>query len=183
MTQLNLGAGPHRAPAPWVNVDRVYVEGRIEPDLILPSGSPADLVDHFEAGTVTHVYLGHVLEHVAWDGVPRFLSELAGLLSVDGEVCVVGPDVNRAIAGAAVGIYPWSLVDACLEGPDPQIDGDDFSHDGARHQWNCTEERVVGALQAAGFRYVTRWRPGRLPRVWPIVSRVDWQMAVTAVKP
>lgn len=176
--RLNLGCGPHRARAPWINVDRVYVPGDIEPDLILPSGRPADLLEHFERGTVTHVYMGHVLEHVRWEDCAEFLAELFPLLTDDGQVCVVGPDVQSAIEGFKSGIYPWSLVSACLEGSAPQIDGLDVWHDGARHQWNCTEERVVNALTVAGFASVEPMRPRDLGGEWPLVSPVDWQCAV-----
>ena len=182
--KLNLGCGPHKARAPWVNVDRVYIAGEIEPDIVLPSGWPADLswTGKVPAGSVSHCYLGHVLEHVPWDDVPRFLRSVLTLLEPGGQICVVGPDVMRAIDGYRNQTVTRSIVVACLEGPNPQIDNLESAHDGARHQWNCTEERVMFALSDAGFVELEACRPRELDGVWPLVAPPDWQCAVTGVK-
>lgn len=183
MVKVNIGCGPHRARKPWINVDRVYLPGEIEPDVVNPSGWPLGLLDHVEQHSVTHVYMGHVLEHVPWDDVPTFLAGLHDLLAPDGQICVVGPDVYRAIKGYREGTVAWSLVVACLEGPNPQIDSLESAHDGARHQWNATEERVMQAVTAAGFVEVEAVEPRMLDGVWPLVSPVGWQCAVTARTP
>lgn len=182
--KVNIGCGPHRARAPWVNVDRVYLPGRIEPDMVNKSGLPADLApDPIPYGSATHVYLGHVLEHVRWETVPDFLRSVRTLTESGGLVAVVGPDVQKVIAGHKEGRYPWSLVSACLEGSNAQIDDIEATHDGARHQWNCTEERVVEAFGLAGFVDIEPFKPRELSGEWPLVSPADWQCAVVAVAP
>lgn len=183
--KVNIGCGPHRARSPWINVDRVYLPGDIEPDIVNESGWPADLIGngHIPERSVSHVYLGHVLEHVPWDDVPTFLRSLLPMMADNGQVCVVGPDVMRAIDGYKAGTVARSLVIACLEGPNPQIDDLASVHDGARHQWNSTEERVMQALTGAGFEFVEACRPRDLDAVWPLVAPPDWQCAVTGKVP
>jgi hypothetical protein len=185
MIRLNVGCGPHRARSPWVNVDRVHIGGEIEPDIVNPSGLPADLIRNglVERASCTHIYMGHLLEHVPWDETPEFLESLFPLLAPGGEICVVCPDVHRVVEGYKDGRYPWSLVVAAMEGPNPQIDNLESAHDGARHQWNATEERVRQAVEAAGFADVQAVRPRMLDGVWPLVSPVDWQCAVTGRLP
>lgn len=179
-TWLNIGCGPFRAPAPWLNVDVVHIPGQIEPDILADSWNPGTLP--FKLGTVERIYLGHVLEHVRWDRVNWFLSQCRGLLAPGGEIAVVGPDINRMIQRWHEGLEPWGQVLAVLE-DDVHQQQTPAEWDGARHQWNAYEGRVVRALGAAGFTEV-RGVPvddNALGR-WPVVSFAPHQCAVLARK-
>ena len=172
--KLNLGCGPHYANG-WVNVDRVHEpELHITPDVVNPTGRPCLL----EVEDVTHIYLGHVLEHVAWGDVPGFLSECGDLLNTGGECLVVGPDVWNTLRMWKTGKVPDSLVAAVIENDDTfMIEG--ASWDGSRHQWNAERGRVAKAMRAAGFVDVHEFEQmSDVPSGWPIVSRVEWQSAV-----
>jgi hypothetical protein len=59
----------------------------------------------------------------------------------------------------------------------------------ARHHWNCTEARMVMALDAAGFTDV---RAVQVPGIeldaligegWPVVGPAGWQCAAIAAAP
>ena len=178
--RLNLGCGPHYATG-WVNVDRVYDEtANIRPDIVNPTGRPLLL----EVENVERIYLGHVLEHVRWEDVPSFLGECLALLEPGGQIMVVGPDIWNTLRMWRNGSVSDELVDAVLEGPDPQVEGVRVGWDGARHQWNAEQARVVYGLEAAGFQDVTAWASmAQVPDGWPIVARAEWQSAVSAVAP
>ena len=177
--RLNLGCGPHRAPAPWLNLDCVETDD-IRPDIIVDHEWP---LKGWADGSVHEIYLGHVLEHVPWDDLGRFLGEVRRVLAPDGRIAVVGPDVHRAIERFRQGGEPWSIVRACLEDGNPSPGLGPDPRPGGRHQWNCYEERVVKLLRAGGFSDVT---PVPLPdgkaqlAGFPVVSFVGWQMAVIA---
>lgn len=179
MTHLNIGSGPHNAPAPWINVD-VVENDHIHPDIVVDPDRP---LKQWKAKTVDAVYLGHVLEHIPWPTLPGFLAEVRRVLKPDAPVCVVGPDVHRAIERYKKGSEPWHIVAACLEegtispgmGPDPWP--------GARHWWNCHEARVIQALECAGFNDVLGVHLDATTLAgWPCVSYAPWQLAVTATK-
>lgn len=175
--KVNIGCGPHYANG-WVNVDRVYTDD-IRPDVVNPTGRPSLL----EVEDVKAIYLGHVLEHVRWEEVPAFLSECRDLLNPGGQIMVVGPDVWNTLRMWKRGEVGDDLMIAVLEGAHPQIDGLDVGHDGARHQWNATQARVVQSLELAGFDDITAYESMRdVPHSWPVVARPEWQSAVSAVK-
>lgn len=187
MTWVNVGCGPHRAPSPWVNVDCHEGDG-ITPDIV---ADPADPLAGWADGTVERVYLGHVLEHVPWPDVPGFLDRARRALAPGGLVCAVGPDVHRVITRWRDGLDPegWDLVVSALEGPwDRDYSGSgcdlierEASWPGARHWWNCEEQRMVQAFEQAGFAEVRAVAidPAALAG-WPVVSFTQWQCAVTA---
>lgn len=177
---LNIGCGPFRAPEPWVNVDVVRIPGQIEPDLVADSWDPGSLP--VKLGSVKRIYLGHVLEHVRWDRVHYFLWRCLGLLAPGGEIAVVGPDTNRMLQRWRDGLEPWGQVLAVLE-DDVHAQQAPAEWDGARHQWNAYEARVVRALTAAGFVDVTAVpvTEEALAR-WPVASHAPHQCAVIARK-
>jgi hypothetical protein len=175
---LNVGCGQHYAPG-WHNVDVVCrPELGITPDQVVPARVRLDEV--FPAGGFDRVFLGHVLEHVPWGWVPEFLAGVTRVLAPGGEVLVVGPDCFRVIERWRDGLEPWWLVVQCLEGDSSKPGlGDESVWDGARHHWNAHEQRVVDALETAGFVGVTGVPLGsELLNGWPVVLRVEWQCAV-----
>lgn len=180
-SHLNIGCGPHRAPAPWWNLDVIHAP-ELDPPIVPDQVVTESLVVTFGAESVERIYLGHVIEHVAWDRLPDFLRDVYDVLAPGGEVMVVGPDVLRAIIRHQAGVEPMSLVLSTLE--DATFPADGWEWDGARHQWNAHEARVVGALSRfGGFETVepVGMESHRLD-AWPVVSRVKWQCAVWARK-
>jgi len=176
---VNIGCGKHYAEG-WVNVDRVYDAGiGITPDVVNPTGRPILL----PYDNVDRVYLGHVLEHVRWEHVASFLAECLGLLRPGGECLIVGPDVNMVLHWWKHDLCDWKLVEAAMEGDHPQVEDTQELWDGARHQWNSTQRRIVTAMQEAGFDTVTAYDTmADVPDSWPSVSRAEWQTAVIGVR-
>lgn len=176
MMKLNWGCGPHRAPAPWHNIDVVRL-GDIQPDEVVEARLPLP----FEEGSCERIYLGHMLEHWPWGGVKALLEEARRLLAPEGELMVVGPDVYRTLRlwQKRHAQAPWEQVVAALEGMGSyQPDGD--SWDQARHHWNCHEERVVAALESAGFAAEPVEVGADTLAGWPVVSFTPTQCAVRA---
>lgn len=170
---INVGCGPHLADRPWINVDLLGAE--VPADIY---AVPGDRLP-FDDGCAAAVYAGHVLEHVPWDDVGGWLADVARVLAPGGRLCVVGPDVFRAIRAWHEGAEPWELVESVLEHDRPQEDLGAWA--GARHSWNCTEARVAAALRAAGFVHIQALPiDGHELDGWPIVSRSPWQCAVVA---
>lgn len=181
MVWLNIGCGPHRAPAPWVNTDVVRLSGHIEPDLVVDDPWILPLADQ----PIERLYMGHLLEHLPWNRVHGFLEHCRTRLVSGGQLCVVGPDVRRTLELWKAGAAPDFLVEAVLEDDtsNPDTPG---TWEGARHQWNCYESRVVQALTHVGFVAVTprdMATPAPPLTDWPVVAYTSWQFAVTAVAP
>lgn len=126
------------------------------------------------------VYCGHVLEHMAWSAVPEFLRQLRQLCAADAELMVVGPDVWRVLEGWKQGIYDDTLVQQTIEDHEHYQDAD-AEWTEARHHWNCYAKRVADVLSEAGWVDV-EVLPGMssVEIDWPVVSRVEWQCAVSA---
>lgn len=185
--KLNVGCGPHYAPG-WINLD-VHRGDGVEPDdLITPfrrefSNGVGRWLP-FDDGTIDQVYLGHVLEHVPWDDVVALLQSVKRVLSEDGTVCVVGPDTRRALElwAAGSGHVPREILDACLEDDSAFMvsDGKVAGWPGARHQWNCYEDRVAAALRHAGFSVVHLEPTDPDLDDYPVVSRAPWQFFLLA---
>jgi predicted SAM-dependent methyltransferase len=180
---LNIGCGPFRAPEPWLNTDVVRVDGVIEPDLLLPSPWPGATKPHVGAANVARLYLGHVLEHVRWEMIPQFMSELRELLMPGAEVLVVGPDVYRSVELHVSGQVSVSDLVSTFE-DDRHYQHAEIEWEGARHSWNCYEARLIRLLSAAGFVDVEPLavEPGALES-WPVVSFTQTQCAVLAREP
>lgn len=184
--KLNVGAGPHLAPAPWINVDlHVDETAGITPDVL------ANLVDGlpFDDGTVTRLYAGHCVEHISIlpraDGEIPFdlaMREIKRLLAPDGVAAFVCPDVYRAVNWYREGRAPFSLVDACLEGPDDGIDPTS-AWDGCFHSWNCHEARLEAWVRRTfPEAHAINLTDTRL-HDFPLVSDVGWQCAVLVPVP
>lgn len=165
--KLNIGCGPFH-PAGWLNID---VEPGMEPDVV------ASVLDIPYAGnTVTHVYLGHVLEHLPFSLVPTALEEVRRVLIPGGLLCVVGPDVRRAWKGYKDGAFDEDVVHGVIMGEGCGGHATDV------HLWTC-EEAIVKSLVADEFIAIQTPGVTALDPMWPIASRVQWQFAITARKP
>lgn len=154
---LNVGCGQHYAHG-WTNID-LHDNGP-HPDVI------ASILDlPFADSTVTRIYCGHVLEHITLDDLPRALAELRRVLTPDGELLVVGPDINLTA------IHEPALLDCVRDG------GNRWAGDA--HEWPPTGEMTQFFLADAGFD--ARVFPvADVPEDWPIVARAPWQFAIHA---
>lgn len=174
---LNIGSGTHNAPSPWHNIDTVRrvdvppVEV-IDPDQIIDPDAPLP----FDDDTCDRVLMSHVLEHIPWEHVPAFLTDVRRVTSA--ELLVVGPDVYRTIDAYRNGTEPWSIVQAVLEHKNYPDDMADWP--GAPHHWNCHEARVLEALDRTGWKAQPVLDERTLAE-WPLVGwNPRWQFAVHA---
>lgn len=175
--QINIGCGPFRAPKPWVNVDVVKIPGSIEPDIVVPSIWP----ETWDLSGFTKVYMGHVLEHVQWEVVPKFLQQVLDKCEVGAEIAIVGPDIRKFAAKWKHDKLSWEDVMGALENHTSfQPAG---TWDGARHQWNCYEQRLFDVATVAGIGGVTTVpvTASGLPG-WPVTSYIDTQCGVLGMK-
>ena len=159
--RLNVGCGQYPVPG-WVNIDLppAIEHYRLPSDVV--AGSVLDLP--FPDDSFLQVYCGHVLEHVSHEDHPRACAELQRVMVDGAELCVVGPDIDRAVARNA-----WGAVSDIrnMDGPWP----------GAGHAWLPTEAEQVSLLADGGF-VVRPLRVADVPTEWPVVSRVGWQFAL-----
>ena len=177
---LNVGCGTHLAPSPWWNID-VVSNDNTHPDEVVARGPLP-----YPNGSCGRILLSHLMEHVPW-GPPLLaaLRDYRRVLSSTGQLLAIGPDVERTLDLFEANAVGRDLVEAVMEHARIRADLDgDWPE--ARHHWNCTEARMVMALDAAGFDTVAMPVPG--PRLdslreegWGVVSPANWQAAVLAV--
>ena len=174
---INVGCGPFRAPYPWVNIDVIHIDNHIEPDVVVHSMWP----EFWDMAGFTKVYLGHVLEHIQWERVPDFMHQLLDKCEVGAEICVVGPDILKFLSLWKDDQMEWSDVAGAIEHHlSFQSAG---TWDGARHQWNCYEERLLEVLTFSGLEYAhpVPVVEGQL-KDWPVTSFVNTQCCVIGTK-
>jgi len=132
-------------------------------------------------GTADRLYLGHVLEHIAWDKTLELLAEMRVYLCEPGaELMIVGPDMDRILNGWKRDKYDNDLVESTIELDVHYQEGDHPDPEAARHQWNCTESRLIRALNDTGWFHVEAVSLEVANVDWPLVATNDWQCAVQA---
>jgi SAM-dependent methyltransferase len=162
--RLNIGSWAFPAPPPWINVDRHDFRG------VHVLANVAERLP-FDDGSAERIYVGHVLEHLAYDTeLPAALAEIRRVLHPDGGIMVVGPDLERAkrwFPAEVTNIWPGQAA-----------------HDGlgGAHLWPSTVPDTTRALREAGF-YVEETPISQVPSTWPVVSRIGWQFALRAWHP
>lgn len=155
--KLTLGSGPHYAES-WVNFDLYAEHADVRGDLFaLP----------FPDATFTHVYAGHVLEHLPYDRLTEALTEARRVLVSDGRFVAVGPCIELAVQTA----QPHWLLDAIIR---------HGVGDGSGHVWTPTAPLTLAAVRAVFptaelVPVATITRPE-----WPNPSTAGWQCAVAA---
>ncbi len=167
MTDLNAGSGVHYIEH-WLNLD---IDPQHKTDIV------ADLAEMpFADGTMNRVFATHVLEHLEYrNKLPAVLAEIHRVLEDDGELCVVGPDIERAVLLGEQSrllqmIVAWSAE--FYAGAIP-----DLKRPPEGHAWTSTALLTELALEAAGFT----WIPynGHLHKIaglgWPLESFAAWQ--------
>ncbi len=158
---LNLGCGVHKAKPPWVNVDAYP---GVHPDVV------AD-VRALPWETATRVYAGHLLEHLELTDVPVALAEIRRVLVPGGQLCIVGPDYDRAATGGATGI----LLDVIRAGSVNPDNPDDS------HRWTATETNTLQLVRDV-FPDAVPVPIAELGAPWP-ASNTWWQFAILATEP
>ena len=159
MIDLNAGCGAHH-PDGWVNAD---VSGECAPDI------HCDLATlPFGGGTVGRIFASHVLEHIEYHvQLPAVLAELRRVLADDGEFCVVGPDIERAVLLGE----PSAILRAVVAWPD-EFRAGTLPEPPSAHAWTSTALFTERALQSAGFACTsyTRRLKALADEGWPLGS-------------
>jgi SAM-dependent methyltransferase len=182
MKNINVGCGTHYAKG-WTNIDLVYLpEHKTTPDVVADPLKGLPIPDN----SVDRVYLGHILEHIRWDHIVDFATEMLRVLVPGGECAVVGPDFFLTIDLWSKGALPLSGVRGVMENAAPFLNGGE-GWDGARHQWNCYESRASDVMQHAGFE-IDESFTGRLTHLrkakWPVIApEAKYQFAFLCRKP
>lgn len=163
--KLNAGSGRHYVPG-WLNVDIANCLCDVRADLArLPLSD----------GCAERIFASHVLEHQEYFRVlPVMLGEFARVLAPGGELCVVGPDIERAVLMGE----PRQILDAIVAWPaDFNVGRWPQKTPPAGHAWTASGPFVEEALLSTGFRVESF--TGRLPLVqaagWPLDNQSDWQ--------
>lgn len=167
--RLNLGCGDRYVEG-WTNID-FQSPHRLDERVDLTGPLPQHWI-----GKVTHVYAGHLFEHLTRDEC-RWLG-LRVLKAVHADGCVfvaVGPDVKLAEQMAVEGRLNTGHT------------LDEIRHGGGRwpgdkHQWETTGSAVGTILAEVGWPVVHQIRPfSALEPGWPVADPApQWQYAVRA---
>jgi len=183
MNLLNAGCGTHYAKG-WVNTD-IWENETTKPDVRVGPGEPYP----FENDTFDAVLMSHVLEHIDWHEVPKFLKEMSRIAKPDAPMLIVCPDVYKTIKLWHQGELPWTLVESVMEHAEiaPEHLKNNEWWDGATHHWNAHEKRVedlLNNLQFPGIENVFNlipdgdlWADNHIANlVWPVVGKASWQL-------
>lgn len=166
--KLNLGCGDRYADG-WTNVD-FGSPHRKDQEVDLTGPLP------WESGSVTHVYLGHVLEHLTLQQCSGLLSQLLPCMDPAGALAmIVGPDVPLAKQMIAEGTFDFTYhsLDSLRYGAGRWA--------GDVHQWECSASAIVDLCRDAGWPVVTDIGIKLVDSFWPVADRVpQWQCAVRA---
>lgn len=161
MLAINLGCGDNRAPAPWVDVDQYQGPG-VYPDILASAG---DLP--FADASADRVYVGHLLEHLEWDtDLPAVLREIRRVLAPGGELCVVGPDYDRALTNPEWEVLLPGIIHGGHRWP------------GDEHRWLSSGPKTLEAVFRM-FPNAEQVDITKLPK-WPLMDTVGWQFAILA---
>lgn len=165
--KLNLGPGPYYEKG-WVNVEvckEFKADVYLEDPMVLP----------FDNESASLVYAGHVLEHIEWERVPTYLDEIYRVLSPQGTLLIVGPDMWRGLELWKKGKLETGLSELLEWESLP-------GWEAPRHFWNCSEKRVTLLMDKEKWVITPVDITSNKLDSWPVVSRIGWQMALLAVK-
>lgn len=172
--RVNLGCGDRYAHG-WLNIDHAGSPHRKDLEWDLASGAPLP----WSAGSVTHVYAGHVLEHLSVETCHVLLAQLLPCMAPGGQIMVVGPDILVAEAMIADGTFDFRYGHT-LESL--RFGGNRWPGDA--HLWECDAVLVSMMLAESGWQDVTSMDIRDVPELWPVADRAPlWQCAVTGVAP
>lgn len=161
--RVNLGCGDRYAPG-WVNVDHKHMPHKADFHIDLHNALP------WQPGEITQAYAGHVLEHMRVHQCLDFLERLRPC--VDGEMLVVGPDVD-----VARGLQVTGTLDVPLDSL--ILGADRWGYD--VHRWECSAPAIIKLLVVTGWQDVREIPLTDVPEDWPVAERGPrWQAAVLA---
>jgi len=164
--KLNLGCGDRYAPG-WHNVDHAGCPHRKDETIDIRARLPWT--------GLTHVYAGHVLEHLRVGEVLDLLPRLLLCMTPGGEIMVVGPDVLIAQGMAMTGTLDVTM-DSLKYGAS-RWPGDE-------HRWECASDDLMMLLMVSGWNDVEPMGISYVPELWPVADRgPQWQCAVSARRP
>lgn len=169
--RVNLGCGDRYAEGGWLNVDHPGMPHRKD----LPLDLRYPIPDEWLPAKLTHVYAGHLLEHLRVHECLSLLERLLPAMAPDGELMVVGPDVDLARGLEVAGTLTVTLESLiCGAG---RWSGDE-------HRWECSSRAIAKMLRITGWTRVTDIGIGNVPDLWPVADRKPvWQCAVKASPP
>lgn len=160
---LNIGSGPYYTPG-WVNVDRYAEDADVKCNAFeMP----------FKDGTFERVYMGHFLEHIPYDDLPRLLKEVKRVCVSRATILVVGPCLDKAIAQRS----PQWLLEQIAANPTPEMPG-------AGHEWSPTTDLTLRALRDGGLDDVVEIDVRTVTQpTWPNRVTATWQVAARGIVP
>jgi len=162
---LNAGCGQHK-PEGWTGVD---IDPECKPDVV------ASLTQlPFPDRSAERIFCSHVFEHLGYfSELPAALHELQRVLADDGELFIVGPDIERAVLTGE----PRKLMESIIHWPDEYSRGWAHKVEPVAHAWTPTADFMEHALLQARFQFGSL--TGHLhdaPRLgWPLANTEDWQ--------
>jgi len=164
---LNAGCGAHH-PEGWTGVD---IDPECKPDVV------ASLMDlPFPDRSCGRIFASHVLEHLDyWTELPAALHEMQRVLADDGELFIVGPDIERAILTGE----PRQLLETIIHWPGEYSLGWAYKVAPVAHAWTPSASLMEHVLDAGRFQFQSltghlRDAPGL---GWPLANHGDWQHA------
>lgn len=165
--KLNVGCGNHYVQG-WTNMD-VDQNDQVKPDI------QASLLDPLPAEIqgVTHVYLGHVLEHLPFFQIAAALTKLWERCVPSAQIAIVGPDCDKA-REMDRRAQLWGIA------------LNDILHGAGRwkndvHLWESTPSRLTKLLERSGVHSARVVDINDIAlNPFPVTSRVAWQCAVVA---
>jgi SAM-dependent methyltransferase len=188
LMNLNIGSGLCPPPAGWLNVDfngpdaDVWKGWRAANPGICQIDIVADCRDlPVDDGTVDRIFFGHMLEHLSYDeGAPQSLREAWRVLRDGGEVGVVGPAMDLAVAMGVDEDLVHAIGDHSggagrLPAGDP----------GLAHLWEADSENTLELVRSvfpnAKITSIVNVSP---MTGWPATNAgvAEWQVAVLATK-
>jgi predicted SAM-dependent methyltransferase len=160
--RLNLGAGEHMAPKPWINVDVVQRAPVIDRWFLR-----ADVMElPVRAYSAKRIYAGHLIEHMTPTEAALAIRHWIGKLTMGGELGVVVPDIQRMWKLYVKGGFSRDDMGGAIGGER------DVNDPYALHLtvWSANQltdfmERVTG-LEVEPLVLAE----------WPAVSEADWQV-------
>jgi hypothetical protein len=171
-SHVHFASGPHRFPAPWINVD-FSAEADVKADLLEPL---PDAISGIEVA-----YVGHFLEHLTPDEGVEFLARIRERMVPRGRIVVVGPDVAKSKVFFDAGLISRDLF-ACIKTHGKPLGSDGHDRQDC-HLWDCTGIAVVTQLSEAGWRLPHEFPIASLPLRHPDVPMINasgWQFAASA---
>ena len=166
-TALNAGSGDHYVDG-WVNLD---IDSEIKADV------HADLCAiPLPDASCGRILCSHVLEHIDYrEQVPRVLAEFRRVLAPGGQLCILGPDIDRAVL---LGETPEVLKRIVAWTKEFYAEEWKYVVPPHGHAWTSTQLLTELALDAAGYTWDNY--SGRLHRLpvagWPIGNTAPFQL-------